>query len=77
MPLPCIPAAYNISGTFDTFTGYMSTPDVAKSTPQILYLFTGLQNKVADVEFFSPWVSRSPQQPPHRSACLSSFRFST
>lgn len=37
--------AYNISGTFDTFTGYMSTPDVAKSTPQILYLFTGLQNK--------------------------------
>mmetsp|Transcript_2356 Transcript_2356/g.4864 ORF Transcript_2356/g.4864 Transcript_2356/m.4864 type:complete len:309 (-) Transcript_2356:35-961(-) len=29
---------------FDAFLGYFSVPDLPKSTPQVLYLFTGLQN---------------------------------
>ena len=37
--------AYNSSYGFSSFLGYFSVPDIPKSTPQIIYLFTGLQNK--------------------------------
>ena len=30
--------------SFDVFTGYFSVPDVPAAVPQVLYLFTGLQN---------------------------------
>jgi len=30
--------------TFDSFLGYFSVPDKPKQTPQVLYIFTGLQN---------------------------------
>jgi len=35
--------AYNQAG-FDTFLGYFTVPNKPKSDPQVLYLFTGLQN---------------------------------
>lgn len=36
--------AYHDPEGFDSFVGEMSVPDVPKETPQILYLFPGLQN---------------------------------
>ena len=36
--------AYEDAAGFDAFLGYFSVPDVPKKVPQVLYLFTGLQN---------------------------------
>ncbi len=36
--------AFNISGAFDTFLGDFSVPDAPANYPDILYIFTGLQN---------------------------------
>eukprot|EP01105_Mastigella_eilhardi_P007522 TRINITY_DN18967_c0_g1_i1.p1 TRINITY_DN18967_c0_g1~~TRINITY_DN18967_c0_g1_i1.p1 ORF type:complete len:291 (+),score=77.90 TRINITY_DN18967_c0_g1_i1:26-874(+) len=36
--------SFNVSDTFDTFTGYFSVPDAPKRVPEMLYYFTGLQN---------------------------------
>jgi len=36
--------AFESPSDFDTFLGYFSVPDAPQSTPQVLYLFTGLQN---------------------------------
>jgi hypothetical protein len=36
--------AFNISGNFEAFLGYFSVPDSPQNYPDILYLFTGLQN---------------------------------
>ena len=36
--------AYEDAKGFDAFLGYFSVPDVPKKVPQVLYLFTGLQN---------------------------------
>lgn len=35
---------YNISHSFDTFNGNFTVPDQPQNDPDILYLFTGLQN---------------------------------
>jgi len=37
-------AAFNHTPSFESMTNLMSTPDVPAATPQILYLFPGLQN---------------------------------
>jgi len=36
--------ASTAEATFDSFTGYMSTPDMPAAVPQVLYIFPGLQN---------------------------------
>ena len=46
---PChsltIPAA-NVTETFSSFVGKFTVPEPPKRVPRIVYLFTGLQNKV-------------------------------
>ncbi len=37
--------AFNVSSGISSFQGVFSVPDIPASTPHILYLFTGLQNK--------------------------------
>ena len=36
--------AFQVEGTFDSFLGDFSVPDMPAQMPEILYLFTGLQN---------------------------------
>jgi len=36
--------AFNNPTSFETFLGYFSVPDAPQSDPQVLYVFTGLQN---------------------------------
>ena len=50
-------SAWNYPNGLDSFNGYFSVPDVPASDPDILYLFTGLQN--------INWIPKvSPQQTP-------------
>jgi len=36
--------AYNYQNTFDSFLGFFTVPDAPQQTPEVFYLFTGLQN---------------------------------